>query len=332
MRQTANQVIVVYFVMAAIVAVTLVGQEPIKRPAEKPKGDADAISEWGLSGVVWSEANFVHKLAAETAKADSSLTSEQIKKLEQVTDDSKALIESMERFGWRRLRRAPGATTPSGTGSSLSERDLPDPKAVGAQLAESMGIEATEPNEETTQKQDQSSATMRDKTKNPAEKDKLGRAVPGTRDQRTSNRLRIDINQYRVDNYIDKTPGSSRSLADARADGIKGAMIAANPDVMAGLNRARISQREAQTQSSSMAYSGSIYDADDYDPDGDSIVGNALTRPEIVGPSTANEPAKEAEDSAASKRNSPPGDNSRMEGNQKMESNRVQTGRYKSIH
>ncbi|KAA1261173.1 hypothetical protein LF1_37180 [Rubripirellula obstinata] len=279
MRQTTHQVIVLYFLMAAFAAVSLVGQEPAPQSSEKPDGKPGAISEWGLSGIVWSEANLVRKLAVETAQSDPSLTPKQVEELEKVASGAETLVESMERFGWRRLRRGLGPSGSSQTtdssldDDSLGETDLPDPQQVGRQLADSMGLE-TDPKEITNLNPARDPAIVsRYDTETP-----IGHDDPGIDDERTANRLRIDIDHYRVDDYIDETPQEARNLADAREDGVEGAIAAADPEGIAGPTAGYISRREVQTRSTTLPYSqDSIYDADDYDPDVDYDVEHPLT-------------------------------------------------------
>lgn len=272
MRQTANQTIVLYFLMAAIAAVTLVGEEPLEQSKETPDGSPSAISEWGLSGVVWSEANLVRKLAVETAKADSTLTTAQMKELRQVAVDAEALVKSMEKFGWRRLHRETRPQSPE-IDVSPATGAIPEPEIVGAQLAESLGLEPDVPEQPVVDPPREDRVVSRYDTETP-----VGRDDPGVDDEITPNRLRIDIDQYRVDDYIDETPTEARNLADAREDGVEGAIAAANPDAIDGPGAGHISYRESQTRSATLPYSiDSIYDADDYDPDVDYDVENPLT-------------------------------------------------------
>jgi len=101
---------------------------------------------------------------------------------------------------------------------------------------------------------------------------------PGLDDERTENRLKIEIDQYRVDDFIDETPREARNIADAREDGVERAIAAASDRGIAGPVAGHISYRESQTRSATLPYSkDSIYDADDYDPDVDYDVEHPLT-------------------------------------------------------
>lgn len=281
MRQTANQAIVFYFLMASIAAATLVGQERPTQTPDAPSGNPDAISEWGLSGVVWSEANLVRKLAVETAKADTSLTTQQTDELQRIAKSAEEMVVSMERFGWKRLRRE-ATVRSSKANDSLGERSLPDPEKVGNEIAESLGFETDEPTRTEVSQQTRSGPMSRYDTETPA-----GWDDPGIDDEQTANRLRIDIDHYRVDDYIDETPREARNLADAREDGVERAIAAADPEGIAGPTVGRISRREVQTRSTTLPYSqDSIYDADDYDPDVDYDVDHSLTERKMNRPAS----------------------------------------------
>ena len=111
MRPKIHFAVFLYLFMAAIAAVKLAGQEPQATKSQIPDGSASAISEWGMSGALWSEAALVRKLAIETMRADVELQPTQREALKKVASDSGALIESMESFGWRRVASQPATNT-----------------------------------------------------------------------------------------------------------------------------------------------------------------------------------------------------------------------------
>lgn len=284
MRQTAHQVFYVYMIIAATTAMTALADERSSGKA-LPDGNASHISEWGMSGLIWSEASLVKKLAVETARTQPDLSDDELRQLEQIADEHELLIESMEAFGWKRLqksqrRSATGRNDADGSQGSAALKRLPDPQSVGQELAESMGITSEEkPAREANLPAEPAENPMTAKglkrydTETPA-----GRDDPGLDDERTADDLKIDIDQYRVDDYVDETPAEARNLADAREDGVEKAIAAADPEGIAGPTAGYISRREVQTRSATMAYSqDSIYDADDYDPDADYDVEHPLT-------------------------------------------------------
>ncbi len=295
MRHSTNQALVLYFMIAALAAITAVGQQPPAPAASAPDGRVAAISEWGLSGVVWSEAALVRKLAIETARSDDSLSGEQLERLQSIAEQSDSLIQAMEEFGWKRLRRRPepsrDSDSPSGDSDSPSaSADLPNPEAVGKRLAESMGLDA-DPDDaqtpsDTPQRRPRSvpeseePIVSRYDTETPA-----GRDDPGVDDELQADALDIDIDQYRVDDYIDETPAEARNRIDAREDGVEGAIAAASDEGIGGASAGHISEREALTLSATLPYAqDSIYDADDYDPDIDYNVEHPLTPRKMRNP------------------------------------------------
>ena len=109
----------------------LSAQSPVAGPST-PSGDASAISDWGLSGAVWSEASLVRKLAVETARKNPDLPPAALQQLKLMAETSGDLIESMEAFGWRRIKRA----SDTNGSTPLSQAEVPDPVDAGAELAE----------------------------------------------------------------------------------------------------------------------------------------------------------------------------------------------------
>ncbi|WP_146578195.1 hypothetical protein [Neorhodopirellula pilleata] len=215
----------------------------------------------------------MRKLAVETVRTNPGLPPEHLEQLRLIAETSGDLIESMEEFGWRRIRQKAemGGETP------LSQTDVPDPVAVGAELAESLGAQpeppAIPPPARPGELAEADPVMSRLDTETP-----VGSDDPGLDDERTENRLKIEIDQYRVDDHIDETPMERRNIADAREDGVERAIAAASDRGIAGPVGGHISYRESQTRSATLPYSkDSIYDADDYDPDADYDVEQPLT-------------------------------------------------------
>jgi len=103
---------------------------------------------------------------------------------------------------------------------------------------------------------------------------------PGLDDEKVPQRTDLDIDQYRVDDYVDETPREATNLADAREDGVEGAIAAAaGRRAIQGPNAGRISERELETRSTRVPYGDSIYDRDGFDPDVDYIAKQPLEGP-----------------------------------------------------
>jgi len=261
-------------------ACRVVAQAPVENQAT-PSGNASAISDWGLSGAVWSEASLVRKLAVETARSNPNLPSAQLEQLQLMAETSGDLLESMEEFGWRRVSQAETAAPNDAsrpTNNASTPTEVPDPAVAGAELAESLGAKPQSPVIPPPPKiqaelVDEDPVKSRLDTETPA-----GMDDPGLDDERTENRLKIEVDQYRVDDYVDETPMEERNVVDAREDGVEGAIAASSDRGIAGPVAGRISYRESQTRSATLPYSkDSIYDADDYDPDADYDVEQPLT-------------------------------------------------------
>ncbi|TWU08496.1 hypothetical protein [Stieleria varia] len=215
----------VAFACAAMMTARADEQPPIGNAV--PDGSAEKISDWALAGVIWSDASLTRKLAFEAAKRSESAPQRQ--KLQAIAKKSNDIVDALEKFGWKQIKR----TAPTTLDPSIKRFD----------------------------------------TETPA-----GFDDPGLDDEQTDDKLRLDVDQYRVDDYIDETPAEARNRADAIEDGVEGAIAAAASRRGMGRPTAgRISEREVQTRSATMPYSqDSIYDSDDYDPDRDYIVDNPL--------------------------------------------------------
>lgn len=111
----------------------------------------------------------------------------------------------------------------------------------------------------------------------------VGTDDPGLDDERVPQWVDLDIDQYRVDDYIDETPREAANLADAREDGVEGAIAAAagRPGVQ-GPVAGRISEREVETRSSRVPYGDSLYDRDHFDPSVDYIIRDPFGK--LTGP------------------------------------------------
>ncbi|KAA5542580.1 hypothetical protein FYK55_13650 [Roseiconus nitratireducens] len=262
--------------------------------ANLPNGQPSQISDWALSGVLWSDASLVKKLAIQAARETEQESTR--KSLRELADTSDDLIDAMEKFGWHQVQRQTDAqparseTTETSRGSSADdEQALPSPEAVGNELAKKLGPkrdgpsaasssqppagEARERAADSRMRRSAAGGLSRLDTQTPA-----GVDDPGIDDELTRERSELDIEQYRVDDVVDERPAEARNLADAVEDGTEKAIAAAAS--RRGLNRpagARISRREVQTRSATLPYSiDSIYDSDDYDPDADYDIDNPL--------------------------------------------------------
>ncbi|WP_047815267.1 hypothetical protein [Rhodopirellula islandica] len=260
------------------------------------KSETNRISDWGLAGVIWSDASLVRKLASESVQRTKD--PQQVAEFEQLVRQSTEVIQSLESFGWKlRGQQAEQSGNPVTESSQVnserhqagsqqqsperhSEEPLPDPKEVGEQLAEELRrtrppkASATESVDRSEDQQTvQSNGLERFDTETPA-----GVDDPGSDDEWTAARPPIDVDNYRVDDYVDETPAEEANMADAVEDGVEGAIASAAGRLGTGRDLgARISEREIQTLSATLPYSDdSIYDADDYDPDRDYRVDNPL--------------------------------------------------------
>ncbi|EMI56324.1 hypothetical protein [Rhodopirellula sallentina] len=221
------------------------GEEPLPRGVAS--AEASDISDWALAGVVWSDANLARKLAVEGMRyAENEQQHEGMKRLVEVSDEA---VKSLEAFGWGRVESAESTSRESAEMTDAGSGEIDARLRSFAQNA---------------------TGVKRFDTETPA-----GQEDPGLDDERMPSEARIDIDQYRVDDYVDETPQERLNVADAQEDAIEGAIAAANPDAIAGPASDRISDREGWTLSSSLPYStDSIYDSDDYDHDVDYMVEN----------------------------------------------------------
>ncbi|WP_404308508.1 hypothetical protein [Neorhodopirellula lusitana] len=208
-----------------------------------PDGSASQISDWALAGIIWSDASLTKKLADSAAKETKS--AEEASQYRQLSQKATEIIESMEEFGWKQVRRSAKVIDDRPNGNPSESEN-----ASALKRSETAGKRASSPSANSTG------------------------AVPD--DQSNEDRISLNVNNYRVDDYVDETPSEARSRADAIEDGVEGAIAAASGRLGTGRGTAgRISVRESQTLSATLPYSrDSIYDADDYDPDVDFLVEN----------------------------------------------------------
>jgi len=276
------------FTLAAIVSLRAQEPRPQTPPTAAPSvpdGSANQISDWALAGVIWSDASLTKKLATEAARRSDS--PEHIAKLELIADQSSQLIQEMEAFGWKQVRQAPVAANSRQADSNQIvksnkppqqvEDTLPSPEQVGDQLAESLD----RPNVNSDNNDPQSQRDVNQREDAPPVLDPSikrfdtesppGMDDPGVDDERTGVGMNLDVDQYRVDDYIDETGVEARSRADAIEDGVEGAIAAASGRLGTGEPATgRISDREIMTRSKTLPVDGdSIYDSEDYDPDVD---------------------------------------------------------------
>ncbi len=112
---------------------TAVAQQP---GSPVPQGSPSRISDWALAGVIWSDASLARKLASQAAKEAES--AEQATQFERVAKQSTDLIDAMESFGWKQVRRSTNVAVDQSTTTVEKVKPLPDPEVVGAKLAESL--------------------------------------------------------------------------------------------------------------------------------------------------------------------------------------------------
>lgn len=210
----------------------------VVRADKLPDGRPTAISDWALAGLVWSDACLAKQVA--TTAARQTVDEDRRAHYQKVARQAERLIQAMEQFGWKQL-----AHKSRGSASPGSPPDTAPDSVAGP-------------------------VRQRIDTETPA-----GQDDPGLDDERLPEKTSVDIDQYRVDDYIDETPAEARNRADALEDGVEGAIAAASDEGIAGPVAGHISRREVATRSATLPYAqDSIYDADDYDPDVDYIVEN----------------------------------------------------------
>jgi hypothetical protein len=275
-----------------------------RNPTRLEGSETNRISDWGLAGVIWSDASLVRKLASESVQRTKD--PKQVAEFERLVRQSTEVIDSLESFGWKlRRQQAEQSGNPVTESSQVrsermraesqpqsserqAEEPLPDPKEVGEKLAEELRrtrpakASATASDDRPTDRPTDRSTSERTVQRNGLERfdteTPAGVDDPGSDDEWTAARTPIDVDNYRVDDYVDETPEEEANMADAVEDGVEGAIASAAGRLGTGRDLgARISEREIQTLSATLPYSDdSIYEADDYDPDRDNRVDNPL--------------------------------------------------------
>lgn len=259
--------------------------EPATQLAKQ--GEASDVSDWAQAGVLWSQAHYAKKLATTAAAQQPNADRNQFVAAAQRYDN---LIDNLEEFGWRRIVAKDGQSEPNGrsktpSSSSADDVPLPDPADVGQQLRSEISLPG-EPDSPASNK----SKTPRTIVASPQSPDPLsmasGRAAatnernsgldrfntetpaggldPAADDEIDRDLESIDMTTYRVDDVVDETRAERMNVNDAIEDGVEMA-IAAGIDTARSTRGGRITNRELQTRSSTMAYSvDSIYDNDDF--------------------------------------------------------------------
>ncbi len=262
----------IYLVFATAATLVVQAQEATREPSEIPRGNPSQISDWALAGVIWSDASLTRRLAIEAARSTES--SEQREEYQRVADKSSGIVAALETFGWRHVREdaTAAASRPGATEAPAENAPLPQPEEVGAELAESMGLSqsAGRPTRGGDQplRSTPAPAARRPATIGPVDADSP-RGIDDDIDAAlNTDRRRMDIDHYRVDDMVEETPIEASSRVEAIEDGVEDAIAAAPPRGIAGPTTGRLSRREVMTRSSTLPYArGTIYDGDAYDPD-----------------------------------------------------------------
>ncbi len=93
-----------------------------------PEGSASRISDWALSGVIWSDASLTKKLARQAMQdADSP---EQVAQFTKLYQQSSRIVEAMEAYGWKQVKRIDNSIDGDSPVSSDGRKALIDPKEV----------------------------------------------------------------------------------------------------------------------------------------------------------------------------------------------------------
>ncbi len=127
-----------FFLLALVTSTSVYGQEN----ALVPEGSTSKISDWALSGVIWSDASLVKKLATQAAREANS--SEQVAQFSKLFQQSSRIVEAMESFGWKQVKSTTNMDDNDATTTTGSEKSLPNPEDVGAALAKSMNLSAAD--------------------------------------------------------------------------------------------------------------------------------------------------------------------------------------------
>lgn len=199
-------------------------------PAEEliPEGQPEAISDWALAGVIWSDAHLLRRLA--DAVRERMQNPDGRERMGLLVQDCDGLIDSLESFGWRRVAEARRE-------QEAAERAVATDDAVAVERA--VALEDVEP---------------------------ADRVVATERAVEVGGERPFSLGRYRVDDYIDRT--QPRTPAEAAEDGVGEALAAGANDAARGfedaettVEQSRVDHRRAQTESATLPYStGTIYD------------------------------------------------------------------------
>ena len=158
-----------------------------------PSGTASQVSDWALAGLVWSDACLAQKVMKKATR--DAVDETQKAQYELLLSETDAIVAKLEQFGWRKVARPVVAARPS----------LPNSPAAGQPSLAKPGPRGI----------------TRIDTETPA-----GFDDPGLDDERTMDDSRLNINRYRVDDFVDETIREQDNVADALEDGVEEAIAA----------------------------------------------------------------------------------------------------------
>jgi len=242
----------VFFLLCCFAIATANGQDPTVKQIRKAS-EPQRISDWALSGIVWSDASLTEKLARRAENDD--LAESERNEIRDIATKARRAVKAMKRFGWTQLRRSSSENQMTRREQSPRNRGQRD----GLATRKRRGMQSLPP-------------SKRLDTETP-----VGRDDPGIDDEMRGKETDLDIDQYRVDDVVDETPRERANLADAIEDGVEKAIASSPSRGIDGENPAHISLRESQTRSNTMPFKpDAIRDNDDFDPDTDYLVNNPL--------------------------------------------------------
>ncbi|WDQ16290.1 hypothetical protein [Rhodopirellula sp. P2] len=229
---------------------------------DRDGSEANRVSDWGLAGVIWSDASLVRKLASESALRTKD--PQQVAEFEQWVRQSTEVIQSLESFGWK-LR-----------GQQAEQSGKPVTEASQA-MAERMPVSSAHLSSEQSETQEQE--PLPDSTD---VGEALAKELRGTRPSMT---VTIDGSDPRdepsesvveSDDEGDETLAENASLPAAVEDGVADAIAPATGRLDTGRELgSEVNDREMQTLSETLPYSGDSLDGAD-DPERDDRVDNPL--------------------------------------------------------
>ena len=259
-----------------------------------PDATASQISDWALAGIIWSDASLTKRLAQASAREAQSAAD--VERMQNLAAEAQRVIDSLEQFGWRQVRATPSNRTrnPAVANDPAATRD-PAAARHPAPADPSMRQTADDAPRRRALRDDDAAPSVQRSISQFDTETPRGSADPGIDDEVQRAETNLDIDQYRVDDFVDESDREIASAADAVEDGVEGAIAAAaSRRGVQGRQIARVSPREMQTLSSTLPFGNdSIYDSDDYDPDVDYVAENPLgmfeDNPESVGTGDLND-------------------------------------------